>query len=271
MDAPQRTWIDVPPPRTLTGIVTSWTGYDVSGLPSAIHRGLPSGAVQLHVSIHDPIDVTALSGRVRFAALVGGLHMDPVAITHEGTQRGVSIQLDPLGARRLLGRPASALRDGVVELQELVPDGRWLAERLHDAPSWSARFAALEAALVAALDDVVDPPPEVARAWHLIRTGRVTRVGAIADEVGWSRRHLSERFRDALGVTPVEALRVTRLDHAIDLLRQRRAGLAEVAATAGFADQSHLNREFRDLAGCTPTAWIAEELPDVQDPIAVTG
>ena len=45
-----------------------------------------------------------------------------------------------------------------------------------------------------------------------------------------------------------------------------RAGkLATVAAECGYADQSHLTRDWRQFAGTTPSAWIAGELPFVQD------
>ena len=45
--------------------------------------------------------------------------------------------------------------------------------------------------------------------------------------------------------------------------------IADVAAATGYADHAHLDREFRALAGCTPTAWLREqEFPDVQEPAA---
>jgi AraC-like DNA-binding protein len=46
-----------------------------------------------------------------------------------------------------------------------------------------------------------------------------------------------------------------------------RAGaldLAAVAAECGYADQSHLAREFRRFAGTSPSGWIAEEFPNIQ-------
>jgi AraC-like DNA-binding protein len=47
------------------------------------------------------------------------------------------------------------------------------------------------------------------------------------------------------------------------LRRQPRARLADVAAAAGFADQSHLTREFQSIAGCSPRQWMTEELPSL--------
>ncbi len=84
--------------------------------------------------------------------------------------------------------------------------------------------------------------------------------------MGWSRRHLSERFRVELGLAPKVAGRVVRFERARRLLeRADRPGLADLASACGFYDQAHLNREWRELAGCSPTAWLAEELPSVQD------
>ncbi|MCA1672997.1 MAG: helix-turn-helix domain-containing protein, partial [Actinobacteria bacterium] len=44
-----------------------------------------------------------------------------------------------------------------------------------------------------------------------------------------------------------------------------RPPLADVAARCGYYDQAHFTREWRDLAGCSPRTWLAEELPSVQD------
>lgn len=66
-----------------------------------------------------------------------------------------------------------------------------------------------------------------------------------------------------LGLSPKTAIRVVRFEHACTLLLgDPRPSLAAVAARTGFYDQAHLNREWADLAGCTPTEWLAEELHD---------
>ena len=71
---------------------------------------------------------------------------------------------------------------------------------------------------------------------------------------------------DTDGLPPKVLARVLRFERARRLLqRPDRPALADVAAVCGFYDQAHLNRDWRELAGCSPTTWLAEELPSVQD------
>jgi AraC-like DNA-binding protein len=107
----------------------------------------------------------------------------------------------------------------------------------------------------------VDGPsadPAIAWAWRVLhRRGGDVPVGALAAEIGWSRRHFAARFRAEIGLSPKVAARVLRLERARSLLaRGEPAGL--VAARSGYTDQSHLVREFRALAGCTPSRYLAE-------------
>ena len=90
-------------------------------------------------------------------------------------------------------------------------------------------------------------------------------VQRLAHEIGWSRQHFSDRFRDAIGVTPKSAARVFRFQRACRLIVDERPGLADVAASCGYFDQAHMTREWNVLAGCSPRAWIASELPFLQD------
>jgi AraC-like DNA-binding protein len=207
-----------------------------------------------------------------YDALVGGLHAAPVTIAYEQSQRGIQVDLTPFGARALFGLPAGELGSTIVALDELL--GRradeWL-DRIRRAPTWVARFAVLDDVLLRALLDGPEPPPEVVRAWEqLVDTNGGIEVAALAREVGWSRRHLAQRFQEELGLSPKVTARVLRFDRARRLLgRPLRPALADVAARCGYYDQAHLNREFRELSGLSPTAWLAEQLPSVQDSSAL--
>ena len=186
----------------------------------------------------------------RFETFVAGMTDRPVATEFTGAAGGVQIDLTPLGARRILGIPMEELTRQVVAVEELL--GRELVERLRDAPGWRERFALLDAALLRRVDAGPAPAPEVV--WSYARLaaadGRVA-AGELAEEVGWSRRHLAARWRRDVGMGPKAVARVLRFQRALRLLRDGRA-LADVAYDCGFADQPHLNREFRTLGGSTP-------------------
>src|SRR5699024_5739943 len=62
-----------------------------------------------------------------------------------------------------------------------------------------------------------------------------------------------------------EAARVLRFDRARRLISAQAGSLAEISAVCGYADQSHLNRDFRRLAETTPGRWLQE------DPVARRG
>ena len=83
---------------------------------------------------------------------------------------------------------------------------------------------------------------------------------AIAGELGCSRRHLTQRFGAELGLPPKALGRVLRFERAIGLLREGR-DLADVAYGCGYYDQPHFNRDFRELAGTTPSDYLARALP----------
>ena len=96
---------------------------------------------------------------------------------------------------------------------------------------------------------------EIAWAYdRVIASGGRIRISSLADRLGWSRKHLAGRFSDAIGIGPKTLSRIVRFNRALGLSRQDKSDWADIAADCGYADQAHLVREFRDLAGETPTA-----------------
>lgn len=80
-------------------------------------------------------------------------------------------------------------------------------------------------------------------------------VGEIARELGVHPVHLARRFRAAFGLAPGEYVRRCRLDRARRMLVGSAAPLAEIAAAAGFADQSHFSNAFRKSFGTSPRSF----------------
>ncbi len=260
--------------------VAAAVGYRHEGLAPGEHLGLPSPFLTLIVPLDDPLVMAAHPDPAQapgsYDGLVGGLHTRPARISHPGRQSGIQLSLTPAGARALLGCPAGALASLDSPLDDVLGAvGTELGERVRAAESWPARFAVLEQVLLRQVtDDGVRP--EVAEAWRLTTAsaGRLP-VAEVAARVGWSVRHLEQRFRAETGLGPKEAARVARFDRARRALAGRAAtgralDLAGLAGATGFSDQAHLTREWRAFSGLPPTRWLAEEFGFVQDTAAVT-
>jgi AraC-like DNA-binding protein len=73
---------------------------------------------------------------------------------------------------------------------------------------------------------------------------------------GLDRWTLARQFRAACGTSPYRFFVLRRLDRARALIRQG-VGLAETALATGFADQSHMTRQFKRAYGLPPGQWAA--------------
>lgn len=261
----------------LDRFVTLAVGYRYAGAPPGAHVGLPSGALTLVVPFDEPLLLSggALAQPTHFEGVLAGLATVPTLIHHQGRQHGLQLSLTPAGARAVFGMPAAELAERSVELEDVIGRvARSLRDELEGYATWTDRFAAVERVLLALMGrhgSRREAAPEVGEAWRLIRRGGgQTSVARVASDVGWSRRHLEHRFRSEFGITPKSAVRLTRFERSVEAARDPRRRLADVAAECGYADQAHLAREWRDLAGLPPSRWRAEDdLAFVQDDEAV--
>jgi AraC-like DNA-binding protein len=168
-----------------------------------------------------------------------------------------------LGAYTILGCPLAELAGACVPLADVFGVvGRDLAEQLRDVEGWDARSDVLERFLLVRARNGPPPTPLVARADRRLRETRGSiRIAALARELGCSRRHLSTRFTAELGLGPKAVARQLRFAWVRERSSQDPRGLAEIATDAGYFDQAHLNRDFRELAGVTPTEFIRRLIP----------
>jgi len=266
------------PGPALRGVVQRYCGY-VEETAAPLRRREPASATVTVIMSFGP---RILVDGERHDSFVAGPSEGPATTEHGGVQHGIELNLTPPAARRLLGVPMHELLGRVVPL-DAVLDGGTLLEELAEAGGWEQRFARLDAELSRRLEAAPPSHPAVRAAYaRLTATRGAVPVGVLAEELGWSRRHLAARFRDEVGVSPKALARLLRFEHALELLgaRERTArSLADVAYASGYYDQAHFNRDFRAFAGVTPGellarrlpgdgGWSAEGLPSFQDGLA---
>jgi AraC-like DNA-binding protein len=203
---------------------------------------------------------------VWYGSLLGGMDDRCPVIEHRGQMAGMQVDLSPLAARMIFRIPMSELAREVLTPEDLLgAEGRRLEERLFEAGGWAERFGLIEAVLGAKLEAAEPPPPDADWAWRRLLASQGRRsVRELTAELGCSRKHLAARFREHVGVSPKRFARMLRFRRASDLL-EAGTTLADVAAICGYYDQPHLDRDFRDFAQTTPTAYLRERVTFVQD------
>ena len=247
------------PDPALDGIVSDICGYRETAAGYFRNVEYASLTVPLVISFAEPFAIglgKAPGDNDRFASFAAGLFAGPVMIESFGTACCVQINFTPLGARRFFRLPMSELTDSMVVLDNVLgAEGMALREQLGNAPDWASRFDLAETFVTTRLASAAETPLEIAWAYdRIIASGGRTRISSIAEKLGWSRKHLAGSFSNAIGIGPKTLSRIVRFNRALGLSRQQSADWAGIAADCGYADQAHLVREFRDLAGETPTA-----------------
>lgn len=218
--------------------------------PDRVKRIVPDGCIDLIWSSVDGAvhvagpDTAAFGARLRRGEQFAGVRFRP------GT------------AAEVLGLPAFAVRDSRVPLAEVWgTDADRIAELVaaaRDRPRALERLVAprvlaagpADRSVAAVVRRVGGGPAHLnGQVHHLVGGTPVSRLAAALD---LSQRSLLRRCQDAFGYGPKTLQRILRFQRA---LRQVRAGapLAEVAYRCGYADQAHLTREVRALAGVPPS------------------
>lgn len=208
---------------------------------------LPDAAVEL-----------VWSGRGLF---VRGADTRPHAVGLFPERTFVGIRFRPGAAAAVLGLGGSELADARVGVSELwgVAEMERIESQLRACASPTQAASVLEDVVAARLRSA--PDAAVENVVVALTRGR-TSILELAAHVGLSERQLRRRCVDALGYGPKVLDRILRFQRFRTLATRRGFGLAELAAVAGYADQSHLTRECRVLAGESPSALLRRQMAD---------
>ncbi len=217
---------EYPPPPALAGLVKCFWTLAADGAPGGWieHRATPDGCVEI---------IRRLAGRSRWdgeqpECFAVGLIAEATPFEISTDSRFVAVRLWPWAWPRLDPTPPDAIR------------GRWIA--LADPALAPRDLEQGESDLTARL----------AAADGLNATGRALLGSATVEEMGkatgMAPRTLQRWFARHVGMPPRHYLRLLRFQKAFEQVPGERS-LADHAAAQGFADQAHMAREFREMAG----------------------
>jgi AraC-like DNA-binding protein len=93
----------------------------------------------------------------------------------------------------------------------------------------------------------------------------------LGQQAGLSRSALAERFRSALGDTPLNHLRTLRMQKAMQLLADTRQTLEQVAQAVGYQDAFGFSKVFKRTTGQSPRQFREQDAADRQTPYRFQG
>lgn len=260
-----------PPHPQLAGLIkTAWYSAAARGAgPHAPAREhvMPTGLMHLVFRLDGPAvrifkDAADTAGAQLGHALVGGARAGFYAKDAAGSGPAVGMQLLPGAAQALLGLPADELADRHVRLEDVWGSSAGLMrEQLLAAPTPESQLRTFEALLLRRLAGASAHAvnPAIQRALGQLDAGM--RVEEAVARSGYSHRQFIRLFSQAVGLPPKLYGRVQRFQKALGLMQVTQVtqaaplSLALVAMEAGYSDQPHFNREFREFSGVTPEQY----------------
>ncbi len=252
-------WIHrLPSPPLRPWIKALWACQETSPRPAGVtrERVLPTGASYVVFRLDHPLrlfnGIADPAGQLVAHAVVGGARSAFCVKDISQPLRSVGAELLPSAAQSLLGTPADELAGRHTPLFDLWgQEASIIRERLLEAGSLNWQLDLFEAVLLARLPKVRGLHPAVAQGLERLELG--VGVRDVVAESGYSHRRFIELFRRAVGLPPKVFARVRRFQRAVN--RAAAGGLSswvDLALDEGYSDQSHFNREFRELAGISP-------------------
>ena len=247
----------LPPPDLAPHVRLFWGVAAPQTALREVETIVPDGCCELVVHAGRPY-LAAAPGQAGLyeaqpQALVHGQLQRAISLLSDGPVDFVAVRFEPAGIASLFGIDTMALQAAAVPLLDLFGvEGRVLSEQVRECADMAGRWQLLTAFM---RRHRVTRMPRQAGLAQVVAANLAHRPGSavLARELGYSWRSIERAFKQMVGLTPRQFLRLQRVSQAAAALQQGdRPALADLAAHCGYADQAHFSREFAELVGVSP-------------------
>jgi AraC-like DNA-binding protein len=271
------------PKLPLGALVECLWYWEGAPTPHRQERLLPQAQAAMILNLRDdPIAIYEDEAAVRSygTAVFSGARSNCFTIDCDQQERVVGVQFASGGACPFFRMPMSELEDASFDMTDLWGrEAGWVRERVLAAETPRAMLEALAVCLEERLsmascgaatktgssrfravlgNSVPLHPAVVYMANELNICHGPPRVQAVMGKIGMSQRRVAQLFHEQVGVSPKTYHRVRRFQHTLQRLRGvRQVNWADLAVDCGYYDQAHLSHDFRQIAGMTPSAYLA--------------
>ena len=222
-------------------------------------RTLPTGCMSLVFHRGGRLKDTR-RGELQPNCFIGGQEMGFTDVVSIGNIDMIVVVFQPHTSKVFFRIPASLFRDKNIPVNDIddivLLD---LAKKIEDADNVEVSIELIEKLLLSRLllsGNDYNVPRLSAVVRHIDNSAQ-TNVKQLADIACLSEKQLCRVFAENVGASPKDFLRIIRLQRTLHVLQNNPGiGFARLAYECGYADQSHMIKEFKQFTGCTPKEYL---------------
>ena len=242
-------WFLAQPPSQLTG----------ESIVEPPQRVFPDGCPELIIHLGNPPRKNgATSPQPR--AFIAGQISRCILLAPQGPGAVFAVRFQPDGLRRFSPVPLFHLTDLDVPLDQLWRGSADLVEQVREASDFTARKNLVDRFFLTLAHNLALPSPSLLASLSPQFQSGMSRIRSMAKTLGISTRQLERRFLQETGLSPKRYGRILRLQRLLFHLDNQWLGtMTQLAYELGYADQAHLNRDFKQLTGINPGQYLRGE------------
>lgn len=232
----------------------------------AVDRFLPDGNIQLIIEltehpkyIYDNYTLKEIQAckKVWFS----GFRTEPITIPSGQDSEMIIVQFMKGRAYPFLSDPLCALTNHVVDAELVLKNAILdLRERIQEVSTVRQKLLILEEYFTHHYRSYLQHNPFTNYVVEkILQQPEQCKLIEISDKVGFSQKHLIKIFKEHVGVTPKEFLKIVRFQKVIlEIEQQKQVYWTRIAHDCGFYDQSHFIADFKLFSGFTPVDYLRQ-------------
>jgi len=173
----------------------------------------------------------------------------------------IIIVFQPYGFNHLLGISANEMRESIIAAEDIFGSkNSLLYEKLSEASYLETKIQILNAFFIkqAAKKNLSNQNLIHPTLNYILKNKGAVTVNHLVKYTGYSERHIERIFKECIGLNPKKFGNIVKLHFFLNLLKykSRQSNFTNLCYEAGYADQSHLIKEFKKHTGITPTQYL---------------
>jgi AraC-like DNA-binding protein len=233
----------------------------------SIEKFLPDGNIQLIMELTDGPkyiydNITLEEVQACRKVWFSGIRTEPITIPSGRDSEMIVIEFRKGKAFPFIDEKMHSLTNHVVDAEIVFKNGILeLRERLLEITNIDEKLKTLEKNLLDYyLDRLKENPFVDFVISNILKAPSQTCINALYKKVGYTQKHIIKIFKDHVGISPKEFLRIIRFQKVINEIEQRKnINWSYLAVDCGFYDQSHFLADFKTFSGFTPRQYLNQK------------